>query len=146
MGFCAVLMGEYVHNLDKKGRFIVPARFREELGERFIITRGLDRCLFLYPLREWVSMEKEFRDLPLAKAEARKFTRILFSGAAEVEIDKQGRALIPPLHREYAGIEKEIVVIGVSSRAEVWSKANWHHYNDDSELSYEQVAERLLDF
>ncbi len=141
-----MLMGEYLHTLDKKGRFIVPARFREELGERFIITRGLDRCLFLYPRREWANLENRLKELPLAKAEARKFMRIFFSGATEVEIDKQGRALVPPQLRGHADLHKEIVIIGVSNRAEIWSKETWDAYSNESDLSFEQVAEKMIDF
>ncbi len=141
-----MLMGEYVHTLDKKGRVIVPSRFRDELGERFVITRGLDRCLFLYPRREWANLENRLKELPLAKAEARKFMRFFFSGASEVEIDKQGRILIPPQLREHAHVQKEVVIIGVSNRAEIWSKENWEEYSNESDLSFEQVAEKMIDF
>lgn len=141
-----MLMGEYLHTLDKKGRVIVPARFRDELGERFIITRGLDRCLFLYPRREWASLENRLKELPLAKADARKFMRFFFSGASEVEIDKQGRILIPPQLREHADVQKEVVIIGISNRAEIWSKENWVEYSNESDLSFEQVAEKMIDF
>jgi MraZ protein len=141
-----MLMGEYAHTLDKKGRVIIPARLREGLGDNFIITRGLDDCLFLYPLREWLNLENKLKSLPFTKAEARAFTRMFFSGASEVEIDKQGRVLIPPPLREHACLKRELVFIGVSNRAEIWSKENWEEYSNKSNLSFEQVAEKMIDF
>jgi MraZ protein len=141
-----MLMGEYNHTLDNKGRVIVPARLREELGDNFIITRGLDNCLFLYPMEEWLALENKLKGLPFTKAEARAFTRMFFSGASELEIDKQGRVLIPPVLREHAGLKKELIFLGVSSRAEIWSKENWEEYSDKSNLSFEQVAEKMVDF
>lgn len=141
-----MLMGEYSHALDKKGRVIIPARFREELGDSFIITRGLDNCLFLYPLREWALLENKFKALPLAKADARAFMRLFFSGASEVEVDRQGRILIPPPLREHAMLKKDVIIIGVSTRAEIWSKERWEEYTSSANLSYEQVAEKMVDF
>ncbi|NMB41229.1 MAG: division/cell wall cluster transcriptional repressor MraZ [Firmicutes bacterium] len=140
-----MLIGEYYHTLDKKGRAIVPSRLREKLGDKFIITRGLDGCLFLYPMEEWAALEEGFKNLSFTKSEARAFMRLLFSGASEVEIDKQGRILIPQLLREQAHFKKDIVFIGVSSRAEVWSKENWEEYRSKADLSFEQVAENLID-
>lgn len=141
-----MLIGEYYHNLDNKGRVIVPSRFREELGERFIITRGLDSCLFLYPMSEWKNLEMKFKSLPFTRSEARAFMRLLFSGASEVEIDKQGRILIPPLLREHSHLQKEVVFIGVSNRAEIWGKEIWEEYRTKADQSFEQVAENLVDF
>ncbi len=141
-----MLIGEYFHTLDKKGRVIVPARFRDELGDEFIITRGLDNCLFLYHTREWAKLESKLKALPFTKAEARAFMRLFFSGASEVEVDKQGRILIPPSLREHAGLIKDTVFIGVSSRAEIWSLENWEKYSKSSDLSFEQVAEKMMDF
>ncbi len=141
-----MLIGEFVHTLDKKGRVIVPARFREELGDSFIITRGLDNCLFLFHRREWSNLENKLKNLPFARSEARAFMRMFFSGASDAEIDKQGRILIPSPLREHAGLNKEVVFLGVSSRAEIWSKENWEEYSSSSNLSYEQVAEKMVDF
>ena len=141
-----MLIGEYYHTLDKKGRVIVPSRLREELGERFIITRGLDSCLFLYPMPEWGNLEEKFKNLSFAKSEARAFMRLLFSGASEVEIDKQGRILLPVLLREHAQFQKDLVFIGVSNRAEIWSRELWEEYRNNADLSFEQVAEKLIDF
>lgn len=145
-GVFTMLIGEFYHNLDKKGRVIVPSRFREELGDGFIITRGLDNCLFLYPVEEWKNIEGRLKSLPFTKAETRAFMRMFFSGASEVEIDKQGRILIPPLLREHSHLQKEVVFIGVSNRAEIWSKEIWEEYSSNSNLSFEQVAEKLMDF
>lgn len=140
-----MLIGEYYHTLDKKGRVIVPSRLREELGEVFVITRGLDGCLFLYPMQEWKNLEERFKSLSFTKSETRAFMRLLFSGASEVEIDKQGRILLPQLLREHARFQKDVVFIGVSNRAEIWSKEIWEEYRNKADLSFEQVAENLID-
>lgn len=139
-------MGEYEHNLDAKGRVIVPAKFREGLGEKFVITRGLDKCLFAYPLSEWKILEEKLKKLPLTKKDARAFTRFFFSGAVECEIDKQGRVNLPQPLRTYSQLEKECVIIGVSERIELWSKELWDNYFLDSEESFSDIAENLLDF
>ncbi len=139
-------MGEYQHNIDTKGRIIVPSKFREELGENFVVTRGLDKCLFAYPMEEWKLLEGKLKKLPLTKKDARAFTRFFFSGAIECEIDKQGRINIPQTLRNYAALEKECVVIGVSNRIEIWSNENWETYFSDSEESFTEIAENLMDF
>lgn len=139
-------MGEYNHNVDTKGRMIVPAKFREELGEAFIVTRGLDKCLFAYPMHEWKNIEEKLKNLPLTKKDARAFTRFFFSGAIECEVDKQGRINIPSNLRTYAALEKECVVIGVSERVEIWAKDSWDEYVEDSEESFSDIAENLMDF
>ncbi len=141
-----MFMGEYEHNLDAKGRVIVPAKFREGLGERFIITRGLDKCLFAYPLEEWKILEEKLKKLPLTKKDARAFTRFFFSGAVECEIDKQGRVNLPLPLRTYSKLEKECVIIGVSERIEIWSKDLWEEYFLESEDSFSDIAENLMDF
>lgn len=140
-----MFLGEYQHSLDAKGRIIVPSRFREGLGERFIATKGLDNCLFLYPMEEWKTIEEKLRTLPFTRADVRSFARFFFSGAAELEIDKQGRILLPPNLRDYAGIEKELFIIGVGSRVEIWSGEKWAEYNRTAESSYEAIAENLVD-
>lgn len=139
-------MGEYQHQLDTKGRMIVPAKFRDELTEHFVITRGLDKCLFGYPLDEWKRIEEKLKTLPITKRDARKFMRLFFSGAVEVEIDKQGRINIPKNLMEYAGLSKECTVIGVSSRIEIWDRNSWNNFYDDTEEHYEEIAEELIDF
>ncbi|KYO66672.1 division/cell wall cluster transcriptional repressor MraZ [Thermovenabulum gondwanense] len=140
-----MFIGQYLHSLDSKGRVIMPSKFREGLGENFILTKGLDRCLFAYPMNEWKVIEEKLKALPLAKKEARAFLRLFFSGAVEAEVDKQGRILIPPILREYAGIEKDVVIIGVSNRVEIWSKEEWDVYSKGQEESYEEIAENLVE-
>lgn len=141
-----MFMGEYQHNIDIKGRMIVPAKFREGLGNSFVLTRGLDQCLFAYPMDEWKILEEKLKKLPLTKKDARSFTRFFFSGAVECEIDKQGRVNIPQTLRAYSKLEKECIVIGVSSRVEVWSKEIWESYYQQSEESFAEIAENLMDF
>ncbi|GEN44814.1 division/cell wall cluster transcriptional repressor MraZ [Alkalibacillus haloalkaliphilus] len=141
-----MFMGEYQHNIDTKGRLIVPAKFREDLGQTFVITRGLDKCIFAYPLDEWKQLEEKLKQLPLTKKDARAFTRFFFSGAVECEIDKQGRINVPSPLRNYAALDKECVVIGVSNRVEVWSKEQWDTYVEESEDSFGEIAENLMDF
>jgi len=138
--------GEYHHTLDGKGRVIVPSRLREGLGDSFVITRGLDHCLFVYPNSEWVRLEQKMKQLPFTKRDSRAFMRLFFSGAMEVEADKQGRILIPQNLREYAGIEKEVMFIGVSNRVEIWSETAWKEYFDEADENYEDLAEKLVDF
>lgn len=140
-----MLMGQFQHTLDPKGRLIIPSKFREQLGESFILTKGLDRCLFVYPKSEWSALEQKLKALPLTKKEARAFIRFFFSGAVEVELDKQGRILIPPMLREYARIEKDVVIIGVSNRAEIWSAKEWEAYSREAEDSYEEIAENMVE-
>lgn len=140
-----MLIGEYKHTLDPKGRVIIPAKFRQELGEHFVMTKGLDGCLFVYPLDEWKSVEGKLRKLPINKKDARTFERFFFSGAVECEIDSQGRVLIPHNLREYAGAREEVMIIGVSARLEIWSRENWEDYNNNSKFTYEDIAEKLED-
>lgn len=139
-------MGEYQHTIDIKGRMIVPAKFREELGSQFVVTRGLDKCLFIYPMEEWNEVEEKLKKLPLTKKDARAFTRFFFSGAVECDIDKQGRINIPQTLRTYADLDKDCVVIGVSNRVELWSKEVWETYFQESEDSFADIAENLMDF
>ncbi|MFI5359532.1 MAG: division/cell wall cluster transcriptional repressor MraZ [Halanaerobiales bacterium] len=135
-----MFMGEYQHNMDPKGRVIIPARFRDALGEKFIATRGLDNCLFVYPMHEWSVLEKKLMTLPITSKNARAFVRFFFSGATECELDKQGRISIPANLREYAGIDKELVIIGLANRIELWAKERWDAYMKEAENSYEDIA------
>ena len=141
-----MFMGEYHHSIDNKGRMIVPAKFREVLGESFILTRGLDQCLFIYPLDEWKVLEEKLKTLPLTKKDARAFTRFFFSGATECEVDKQGRINIAAPLVSYAKLEKDCVVVGVSNRLEIWSKENWEQYVDEAEDSFSELAENMIGF
>ncbi|PWA13400.1 cell division/cell wall cluster transcriptional repressor MraZ [Pueribacillus theae] len=141
-----MFMGEYEHNIDEKGRMIIPAKFRDELGSTFVLTRGLDQCIFGYPLEEWKVLEEKLKSLPFTKKDARAFTRFFFSGAMECQLDKQGRVNIAPTLRKYAKLEKECTIIGVSNRIEIWSNAVWEDYYNDSEESFGEIAESLIDF
>ncbi len=141
-----MFMGEYRHSIDDKGRIIVPSRFRDDLGTSFVITRGMDNCLFAYPMEEWKALEQKLKNLPFTKADARSFTRFFFSGASECELDKQGRVNIPNHLLQFAEIEKECVVIGVSNRVEIWSESVWQSYFDNSKGSFEEISEKLVDF
>lgn len=123
----------------------MPAKFREGLGEKFVMTKGLDNCLFVYPMEEWKILEEKLKRLPITKADARAFVRFFFSGATECEFDKQGRILIPQNLREHAGLEKETVITGVASRIEIWSSENWRKYSQKAEMDYENIAEKLED-
>lgn len=141
-----MFMGEYHHSIDNKGRLIIPAKFREDLGEMFIITRGLDQCLFGYPLSEWKILEEKLKGLPLTKKDARAFTRFFFSGATESELDKQGRVNLPAPLLQYAKLEKDCVILGVSNRIEIWSKQIWEDYFIQSEESFAEIAENMIGF
>ncbi len=140
-----MFLGEYQHALDNKGRITIPSRFRELLGERFVATKGLDNCIFLYPLEEWKSIEEKLHLLPLTRSDVRSFVRFFFSGAAELELDKQGRSVLGLNLRSYAGIEKDVTVIGVGSRIEIWASDKWESYNQDAAASYEIIAEKMVD-
>lgn len=137
-------MGEYLHTIDGKGRLIVPAKYREALGEKFIATKGLDHCLFVYPIDEWQALEEKLRALPFTQPDARAFVRFFFSGATECEIDKQGRILLPANLRDYAQLEKDVVLVGVSSRVEIWSQTLWTDYSRQAEDAYASAAESLV--
>ncbi|AIS52716.1 protein MraZ [Thermoanaerobacter kivui] len=140
-----MLMGQYEHTIDAKGRVIIPAKFREELGDRFVLTKGLDNCLFVYSLEEWKNIEAKLKTLPLTKKDARAFTRFFLAGAVECEIDKQGRILIPANLRSHAKIEKDVIFIGVSTRVEIWSREVWEEYSNNMDVSFEEIAEHLDD-
>lgn len=135
-------MGEYHHSIDAKGRLIVPSKFREQLKDEFVITKGFDGCLYGYTMEEWNNIEEKFKSVTLTSKDARKFLRFFFSGASSCEVDKQGRILIPPNLREYAGLDKEIVSAGVYSRIEIWSKDRWEENSyDDMDDVAEHMAE-----
>ena len=140
--------GEHEHAIDKKGRLIIPSRFRESLKEydieKLYVTRGLDRCLFLFTENEWKSQESKFKSIPFTRSEARKFNRLYFSGAVQIECDKQGRILLPKYLKDYAGIKKDVMIIGVSNRIEIWPKEAWEGYYNSSKESFEDIAEKLM--
>lgn len=142
-----MLMGEYKHTLDAKGRMSIPARLREELGETFVLTRGLDGCLFGYPQKNWQSLtEKLSANLPLGKKDARSVVRFFYSAASDVEFDKQGRIMIPATLREYAGLGKTCRIIGVSDRLEIWDESKWLAYVQETEQTVLDITENITDF
>ncbi|MBQ8038402.1 MAG: division/cell wall cluster transcriptional repressor MraZ [Lachnospiraceae bacterium] len=138
-----MFMGEYNHTIDAKGRLIIPAKFREKLGEHFVITKGLDGCLFVYDNSEWEVFEKKLKSQEIYKKDARMFARYFLAGAADVEMDKQGRIIMPSVLREFAGLEKDVVLVGVGSRVEIWSKLAWD--NTEKFDNMEEIAERMAD-
>ena len=136
-----MLMGEYEHSLDAKGRLTMPAKLRQDIGEKFILTKGLDGCLFAFSTQEWINFEEKLKSLPLSDKNARSFVRFFLAGATECEIDKQGRFLIPANLRNVAGLEKEAVIIGVGIRLEIWNKDTWLKCDED--ISAEEIAENM---
>ena len=138
-----MLIGEYEHSLDVKGRLIMPVKLRTDIGEKFIITKGLDGCLFVFSQTEWSNFESKLKELPLTNKNARDFVRFFLSGATEYELDKQGRFLIVNNLREYANITKEVVIIGVGTRLEIWNKENWKKYNSSDNISPDDIAENM---
>jgi len=141
--------GEYEHTLDRKGRLIIPAKFREALKdhyiERLFITRGLDKCLFMFGEDEWKAQEQKFKSMSFTKSEYRRFNRLYFSGAGELVPDKQARILIPSYLKDYANIKRDVYIIGVSNRIEIWSREDWKGYYSASKDSFEEVAEKLVE-
>ncbi|MDO5565000.1 MAG: division/cell wall cluster transcriptional repressor MraZ [Eubacteriales bacterium] len=140
-----MLMGEFHHNIDEKNRLIIPAKFRYELGEKFIVTRGLDGCLFVYPNNEWTKIVDKLKTLPFTKKDARAFLRFFLSGATECEFDRQGRVCIPSPLTSYASLNKECVIIGVNDRLEIWSKNNWEQDFNKNQENLSDIAEDLFD-
>ncbi len=140
-----MLIGEYHHNLDDKSRLIIPSKFRLDLGEKFIITKGLDKCLFIYSTSEWQTIVSKLKSLPFTKKDARNFVRFFLSGAAECEFDKQGRINITSPLVHYANINKECVIIGVNERIEIWSKENFEAFVSENEERASEIAENLFD-
>src|SRR3989338_7166222 len=143
-----MLYGEHEHTIDRKGRLIVPAKFRQALKTHDVtslfLTRGLDGCLFLFPESEWRLAENRFKQIPFTKGEGRKFNRLFFSGATELAVDGLGRLLIPKTLKEFAQIKQQVVIVGVSTRMEIWSKEKWRDYYESSRQSFEEVAERVM--
>jgi len=141
--------GEYLHSIDRKGRIILPAKFREvskaNFIEKFFVTRGLDKCLFMFSEEEWRLQEGKFKAISFTKQEARTFNRLYFSGAIEIVPDRQGRILLPQYLKDFAEIKKDVVIVGVSNRVEIWSKDKWQAFYGNSRSSFEEIAEKLID-
>jgi len=141
--------GEYLHSIDRKGRLILPAKFREiakgNFIEKFYVTRGLDKCLFMFSEEEWRLQETKFKTIPFTNQQSRTFNRLYFSGAVEVFPDKQGRILLPQYLKDFAEIKKEVAVVGVSNRVEIWAKNKWEEFYGNSKAAFEEIAEKLMD-
>lgn len=141
--------GEFFHTIDRKGRLILPAKFREvaksQFVEKFFITRGLDKCLFIFSEEEWRSQENKFKSMPFTKQQARTFNRLYFSGAQEMTFDAQGRILLPQYLKDFAEIKREVVIVGVSNRIEIWAKDRWEEFYANSRQSFEEIAEKIME-
>ena len=138
-----MLIGEYEHTIDTKGRLIMPSKLKDDIGEKFVITKGLDGCLFVYSQKEWQTFEEKLRTFPLTNKDARALMRFFLAGATECELDKQGRFLIAGNLREFAGLEKEVVVIGVLNKIEIWSKDKWQKYSEEENMEADEIAEKM---
>ncbi|WP_125762665.1 division/cell wall cluster transcriptional repressor MraZ [Companilactobacillus hulinensis] len=141
-----MFMGEFHHTIDSKGRIIIPAKFRKEIGDIFVITRGMDGCLFGYSMAQWGKLEAQLDKLPLTKKDARAFTRFFYSAAAEVEFDKQGRVNLSTSLTEFAKLKKNCVVVGVSDRIEIWDEDKWTEFSQQAEDNFEEISEKMTDF
>lgn len=140
-----MLLGEYTHSIDQKGRVAVPAKFRSKISSGAILTRGLDNCLFLFGEKEWQALAEKLIALPLAQANSRAFTRLMLAGAMDVEIDTQGRILVPEYLRTYAGLGKQVVIAGLYNRIELWDAEAWAKYKQKTENQSQEIAEKLSD-
>lgn len=139
-----MFMGEYHHNIDDKGRLIIPSKFRDDLGDKFIVTRGLEECLFVYSKDEWNSIIDKLKELPFTNKAARAFMRMFLSGATECELDKNGRINISIPLTSYANLEKECVIIGVNDRLEIWSEDKFNNFFDENIENFSEIAEELF--
>lgn len=138
-----MLLGEYKHNLDEKGRLAIPVKFRHDLNQGVVVTKGLDNCLFLYPQAEWVKLAEKIVALPVSQANSRAFSRLMLSGATDAVLDKQGRVVVPEHLREYAGLKKAVVVAGLYNRVEIWDEEKWQVYKKQTESESNEIAEKM---
>ena len=140
-----MFIGEYAHNLDEKGRLAIPAKFRRDLSKGAVVTRGLDNCLFLYTKTEWEKLAEKLATLPFSQSNSRAFSRLMLAGAMDVEIDKQGRVVLPEYLREFAGLKKNVVLAGLYNRAEIWYKEKWKAYKTQTEANSNEIAEKMAE-
>jgi len=138
-----MLIGEYQHSIDPKKRLAVPIKFRAELENKVVVTRGLDKCLFIYPVKVWNELADKLGALPMGESATRSFIRLMLSGAVDVEVDRQGRILIPDYLKEYAGLDKNVVIAGIYNRLEIWDEKRWNEYKADAEKNSDEIAEQL---
>ena len=138
-----MFIGEYQHNIDPKKRLAVPSKFRTELKNKIVITRGLDKCLFIYPLKVWEELAGKLGTLPVGESQTRSFIRLMLAGAIDCEIDKQGRILVPDFLKDYAGLDKNVIIAGVYNRLEIWDEKKWNDYKKNAEKNSDEIAEQL---
>ena len=141
----SMFLGEYHHTVDPKGRVAVPAKFRKQLGSEVVVTRGLDNCLFIYPVHEWQRLAERLASLPLSQANSRAFARLMLAGAMEVGVDKQGRIMLPDYLRQYASVQKKVVLAGLYNRLELWDTEAWEEYREGAEENSSAIAEAMHD-
>ena len=140
-----MMIGEYRHNLDDKGRLAIPAKFRRELSKGATVTRGLDNCLFLYTKNEWDKVAEKYANLPIAQANSRAFSRLMLAGAMDVELDKQGRIILPEYLRQFASVKKNVVITGLYNRLEIWDEDTWNKYKGQTEAESGAIAEKMAE-
>ncbi|MBU1091978.1 division/cell wall cluster transcriptional repressor MraZ [Patescibacteria group bacterium] len=140
-----MLIGEYTHNIDEKRRVAVPSKFRKEIGKKAVITRGLDRCLFVYPLKEWEQVAEKLSSLPMGQADKRNFARLFLAGAADVSLDSLGRILVPDYLKEFAGLKNKVIITGMYKKLEIWNEEEWKKYKNQIEKETDVLAEKLGD-
>ena len=138
-----MFIGEYQHSVDEKGRLAIPIKFRSDLAKGAVVTRGLDNCLFLYSKEEWQKLADKLSKLPISKANTRAFSRLMLAGAMDLEIDKQGRVIVPDYLRKFADLKKEVVIAGLYNRLEIWDKESWEKYKQGTEKTSSDIAEKL---
>lgn len=138
-----MFIGEYTYSIDEKKRLAIPAKFRQLLGKKAVITRGLDQCLFLYPVKEWQNLATKLSKLPLSQADARGFARLMLTGAMDAKLDNLGRILVPDYLKDYAQLKKKVVIAGVFNRIEIWDEGKWQEYKNKTEMAVGDIAERL---
>jgi len=141
--FINMFIGEFHHTIDQKGRLFIPVKFRQKLSRGAVVTRGLDNCLFLYPVEEWKKLADKLVKLPISKANTRAFSRLMLAGAMNVQIDKQGRIILPDYLRKYASLKKKVVIAGLFNRLEIWDEESWEKYKSNTEKSSSDIAEAL---
>jgi MraZ protein len=138
-----MFIGEYQHSIDPKKRLAVPSKLRSELKNKIVVTRGLDKCLFIYPLKVWDELAGKLGTLPVGESGTRSFIRLMLAGAVDAEIDKQGRILIPDFLKDYAGLKKNVIIVGIYNRLEIWDETKWKEYKRNAEKSTDEIAEQL---
>lgn len=138
-----MFIGEYQHSIDPKKRLAVPSKFRSELKNKVVVTRGLDKCLFMYPIRVWEDLAAKLGTLPVGESNTRSFIRLMLAGAIDCEIDRQGRILIPDFLKDYAGLDKNVIITGVYNRLEIWDESKWNEYKVNAEKNTDEIAEQL---